>query len=181
MPKISSSPNSQTPFEKYFTSIKELGLGFSAEDFLCLDFERNWELTSNPLFVWGGLMVCEAHGLEIPHWILDYIYQRAKKLSFHDFTNEKRASQTVYDLLGLNYEGSGTFFSQFQDYFVHDHAQFMVEEYLKKFPTASKSQAFEHVGGKLHMAPETIKKWHKIIDDRYNNPTMNTPKKLKED
>ena len=168
MPEISSSPDTPTPFVEYFNSIKEMGLGFNPEIFLSLDFERNWELTGNPLFVWGGILVCKTHKLELPYWILDYINQKAKQLTFEDFTKDKRASKTVYDLLGLNFGGSGTFFSQFQDFFVHSDAHLMVEEYLKKKPTPTKTKAFEHVGEKLHQAPVTIRRWHKLINDCYD-------------
>jgi len=178
MLEISSSPDTPTPFEEYFNSIKEMGLGFNPEDFLYFDFEWNWELTGNPLFVWGGILVCKTHKLELPYWILDYINQKAKQLTFEDFTKDKRASQTVYDLLGLNFGGSGTFFSQFQDFFVHSNAHLMVEEYLKKIPTPPKSKAYKHVGDRLHQAPETIRHWHKLINDRYDNPIRKTPKKL---
>jgi len=170
MPKITSPLDRQTPFEEYFNStIKGLGLGFNPEYFLYFDFERNWELKGNPLFVWGGMLVCEVHNLKFPYWILDYIYQKAKGLTFKYFSKNQKPQKTVYDLLGFNLDRAGKYSSQFQNYFLHYNAYFMVEEYLKKVPAPPKSKAFKHVGGRLHLAPETIRKWHKLINDSYDN------------
>lgn len=52
--KMPQSPKSSTPFEEYLSSYSTLTPTIDDPDEILMDdFERQWNLTENPLFVWG--------------------------------------------------------------------------------------------------------------------------------
>jgi hypothetical protein len=190
-----------TPFEEFLSNIptmdnylndtneflKEQNLDFDIEvfkrehlnylnEFLRDDFERQWDLTGNPVFVFGGLRFCKIHNLTIPSWIIENLFQSAEYLTLMDLQNSARVSDNVYTLLGLNFSGKDTFFLYFQDYFVRRKAYFKIISYRFDNPTASLATATRAIKEEFLKSARCIKNWYNEIIESWDNPKRELPK-----
>lgn len=127
-------------------------------------FERAWNNTKNPLFVWVGIKACQKYEIDFPDWIKIYLYDCSVALTTKKPQEGKKGAFFVSDALQTNKGGQGAAFISFHKYF-EDFSIFQCYCDIKDNNwKISDEKVYEKVGDIFGVSPYTIQGRNKIFN-----------------